>query len=178
MIKWFDRDDLLKFDIDEREKILRSHLSNEKCKVLDKYGLTSNGRLYWEKIQEKYPIQEFFSHKFAVKASVLGMIFHINRLCFAKVKYFENNWDDYEPCKYVWRKRDFVSCELYDLEAIRQKETGIVIDLKDLGRIKWFADFVTMCEDLEGFKRKAIEEKNINLFTKSINIINSEREAI
>jgi len=148
-------------DEETRGKILRDDLSEEKCKVLDKYGLTSNGRLYWEKIQDKYPTQEYFSHKLAKKSTVIGMIFHIHRLCFAKVKYFENNWGDYEACKYVWDENGFVKCELYDLEAIRQKSTGIVIDLRDLGRIKWLKDFHAMCDKLES---KKLDIKNINLY--------------
>jgi ABC-type sulfate transport system substrate-binding protein len=35
------------------------------------------------------------------KCSPLGMIFHINRLCFAKVKYFEEHWDEYAPCIHI-----------------------------------------------------------------------------
>ncbi|KDR96320.1 hypothetical protein SAMN02745945_02401 [Peptoclostridium litorale DSM 5388] len=151
-----DWDFLRSCDYKTRETLLRGDLTGEKCKVLDKYGLTSNSRLYWEKIQEKYPTQEYFSHKLARKSTVIGMIFHIHRLCFAKVKYFENNWDDYEPCKYIWDQGGFVNCELYDMEAIRQKATGIVIDLRDLARIKWLRDFHAMCTHLEQKKEEAV----------------------
>jgi hypothetical protein len=137
-----------------REKIVRERLGEEKCKVMDKYGLTLNERLYWEKIQEKYPTQEQFSLKLSVKTSTLGIIFHLHRLCFAKTKYFESNWRDYEPCKYIWTEGRFVPCELYDMEAIRQKKSGTVVDLRDLGRIKWLKDFHDMCRKLEQIKQK------------------------
>lgn len=142
-------------DEETREKLMRKELGAEKCRVIDKYGLKFNSNLYWEKREPKYPTQEYFSYKLALKSTVIGMIFHIHRLCFAKVKYFENNWHDYEPCKYVWTERDFVRCELYDMEAIRQKATGIVVDLRDLARIKWLKDFHAMCAYLEEKKREA-----------------------
>lgn len=154
-IEDLDFDFLKSCDDDLREKVLRESLGHEKCKLIDKYGLTSNRRLYWEKVQEKYPTQEYFSTKLAKKTSTLGIVFHIHRLCFAKTKYFEANWKDYEPCKYVWKEAGFVECELYDLEAIRQKATGIVIDLRDLARISWLSDFEEMCKELEWRKNQA-----------------------
>lgn len=153
-----DIDFLKECDSELREKIVREKLGSEKCKVLDKYELTLNDRLYWEKVQEKYPTQEYFSLKFSIKTSTIGMIFHIHRLCFAKTKYFENNWKDYKPCKYVWLNRDFVDCDLHDMEAIRQKDTGIVVDLRDLSRIKWLHEFKEMCRKLEEEKTRCFKE--------------------
>lgn len=131
-----------------RELYLREKLGPEKCKILNKYDLHCNSRLYWERRQEKYPIQEYFSNKFAMKSTPLGMIFHINRLCFAKVKYFEEHWDEYLPCIYDCKK-GFVECELYDMEFIKQKATGIVLDLRELARIHWLKDFKNLCAYLE-----------------------------
>lgn len=160
-----DLDFLKGCEAEERERIMRSRLGEEKCRVLDKYGLSSNSRLYWERIQEKYPTQECFSIKLAEKSTVLGMIFHLHRLCFAKVKYFENNWEDYSACKYVWTEGGFVDCELHDMEAIRQNVTGTVIDLRDLARIKWLHDFQAMCAELEQRKAQALGE---NIYTKKV----------
>lgn len=148
-LQGIDLDALKKLSKEDRETIMRKHLGKEKCQLFDKYGLQSNDRLYWERVQEKYPTQETFSHKLAYKSSVLGLIFHMHRLCFAKVKYFENHWQDYQACKYIWKEAAFVDCELFDMEAIRQKATGIVIDLRDLSRIRWLSDFQEMCAELE-----------------------------
>lgn len=131
-----------------RERYMRQELGIEKCSVIDKYGLRSNSRLYWERYQEKYPVQEYFSHKFAVKSSALGMVFHIYRLCFAKVKYFEENWDEYTACIYD-HKKGFVETEIYNMEFIKQKSTGIVIDLRELAKIHWLKDFKKLCAELE-----------------------------
>lgn len=147
-----DNDTLKAVDDEIREKYLRKQLGDEKCRILDKYSLRSNSRLYWERHQEKYPVQEYFSHKFAVKSSPIGMIFHIYRLCFAKVKYFENHWDEYVPCIYDF-KEGFVETELYNMEFIKQKSTGIVLDLRELGKIHWLKDFKELCAYLEEMDR-------------------------
>lgn len=146
-------------DDDIREKYLRKQLGDEKCRILDKYDLRSNSRLYWERYQEKYPVQEYFSHKLAVKSSSIGMIFHIYRLCFAKVKYFENHWDEYVPCIYDFKK-GFVETELYNMEFIKQKSTGIVLDLRELGKIHWLKDFKELCAYLEEMDEK-VNKRNV-----------------
>lgn len=172
-----DLDYLRSCEDSEREKIMRDRLGEEKCKVLDKYGLSSNSRLYWERIQEKYPTQEYFSYKLAEKSTVLGMIFHIHRLCFAKVKYFENNWDDFEPVKYFWTEGGHLRCEEYDMEAIRQKATGIVIDLRDLARIKWLHEFKAMTDTLQEQKEIAeakIEEGIVNRLSQKYGFVDEK----
>ncbi|MEW8993687.1 hypothetical protein [Clostridium sp.] len=74
-----------------REKLMREELGKEKCKIIDKFNLHPNENLYWERVESKYPNQEYFSHKLAMKSTPIGIIFHINRLCYAKTKYFEQN---------------------------------------------------------------------------------------
>lgn len=132
----------------ERDLYARKELGEEKCKIIDKYDLHLNNNLYWERVQEKYPTQEYFSHKFAIKSSSLGMIFHIYRLCFAKVKYFDQNWDQFSPLIYDW-KSGFKETELYDMEFIRHNPTGIIIDLRNLSKIHWLKDFKAICQYIE-----------------------------
>ncbi|MBI6875169.1 hypothetical protein [Clostridium aciditolerans] len=151
-----DCDALKALSEEVRERYLREQLGSEKCKILDKYNLRSNSRLYWERYQEKYPVQEYFSNKFAMKATPLGMIFHINRLCFAKVKYFEQHWDEYVPCIYDCRK-GFIETEIYDMEFIKQKSTGIVIDLRELAKIHWLKDFKDFCAYLEKMQENVLK---------------------
>lgn len=154
---FMDNDTLKGLETKERERVMRDELGHEKCKILDKYNLHPNGRLYWVRIQEKYPEQEYFSHKFAKKSSTLGMIFHIYRLCFAKTKYFENNWDNFAPCVYNYKK-GFVETPIYNMECIKQKSTGIVLDLRELAKIKWIKDFKDICNYLE--EKQKEEEEN------------------
>ncbi|MFX0549308.1 hypothetical protein ACOAKC_08215 [Hathewaya histolytica] len=150
------KDKLMELEPEIREKVMRDALGKEKCKILDKYNLHSNERIYWERIQEKYPTQEYFSHKFAIKTSPLGMIFHIYRLCFAKTKYFENNWDKFVPCVYNC-KDGFVETEIYNMEYLKQRSTGIIIDLRELAKIKWVQDFKDLCDYLEEKEAEQIE---------------------
>lgn len=143
-----DRDTLKSLDADTREKIMREELGEEKCKIIDKYNLHPNNRLYWERRQDKYPIQEYFSHNLALKASPLGVVFHIYRLCYAKTKYFESNWQNFKPCTYN-HKKGFVDAEIHEMEYIKQLSTGIVIDLRELAKIKWLSEFKDLCKYLE-----------------------------
>lgn len=154
------RDELLALEPTLREKFMREELGKDKCKVLDKYSLYSNERLYWERIQEKYPNQEYFSHKMAVKSSTLGLVFHIYKLCFAKTKYFEQNWNKFSPCVYRMRE-GFVETELFDMEYIKHKNTGIVVDLRELARIHWVHEFKELCEYIEEQDKK-FSKKNVN----------------
>lgn len=133
---------------DFRDKCLKEELGEEQIKVIEKYGLVSNENFYWQKVEDKYPTQEYFSHKFAKKASALGMIFHIYRLCYAKVKYFEKNWDNFDPCVYHWKK-GFVETDIYDMEFIKHKSTGLVIDLRNLCHINKVEEFYKLCCYLE-----------------------------
>lgn len=149
-----DKDTLKSLEPAMRERIMREELGEEKCKILDKYNLHANDRLYWERVQEKYPTQEYFSHKLAMKSSPLGIIFHINRLCYAKTKYFEKNWDEFEACIHDYKK-GFVETDICNMEYIKQKSTGIVLDLRELSKIKWLKDFKELCAYLEEKQREA-----------------------
>ncbi len=139
---------------DIRDSLLKQELGEDKTKILDKYGLVCNENLYWEKIQDKYPTQEYFSHKFLKKASPIGIVFHFYRLCYAKVKYFEANWNDYIPCKYDLKK-GYIETEIYDMEFIQQKASGTIIDIRELCRIKRIEDFRDLCAYLENLRDHA-----------------------
>lgn len=117
-----------------RDKHLRRELGMEKCMILDKYNLKSNTNLYWERWKDHYPTQKYFSHRFAKKASTIGMLFHIYRLCYAKVKYFEQNWTDFGAYIYNWQTGSFEPTELYNMEFIKHLSSGIIFDLRKIGK--------------------------------------------
>ncbi|WP_042330662.1 hypothetical protein [Desulfosporosinus orientis] len=137
-----------------RDHYLRQELSEEKCEILDKYRLKSNSRLYWERQYEHQPVQEYFSQKFARKATPLGMVFYIYKLCYAKVKYFERNWGQYVPCIYNWQSGLFEETSLPDMEFIKHSGTGIILDLRNLARISKYEDFLALCSYLEEQEKK------------------------
>jgi len=134
----------------------------EKCEILDKYNLRSNTNLYWERHHEHHPVQEHFSHKFAKKASPLGMIFHIYKLCYAKVKYFDQNWDDFAPYVYCWQSGTFEEVRVADMEFIKHLSTGIILDLRNLAKINRYEDFLTLCDYLEE-KKQTIYDRHKKL---------------
>jgi len=138
-------------DSEVRNQILMEELDDEKIKVLIKYDLHCNSDLYWEISKGKYPQKIFFSHKFVKKSSVIRIIFHIYQLCFAKVKYFERNWDDFVPYVHSWRE-GFIECELSNMEFIKHKYSDIIFDLRDLKKITNIKEFVAICDYLDGQK--------------------------
>ncbi|MDL0266687.1 hypothetical protein QQO55_14115, partial [Clostridioides difficile] len=67
-------------------------LTLDKRNLIKKYSLTLNEDLIWEFKHSKYHTIKYFTHKFAVKESVLALLFNIHKLCYAKIKYFESNF--------------------------------------------------------------------------------------
>ena len=136
---------------DMNDETLKRQLSVDKIKLIEKYSLTCSDDLRWEFKHDKYHSVKYFSHKFAQKESVLALLFYINRLCYAKIKYFENNIDKYEPHKYVFLK-GFCKCELYDMQFLKHKPSNSMIDirsLKDIKNIDEFREFCAVLESLE-----------------------------
>lgn len=128
-------------------------LSIDKQKLLKKYSLSLNDDLIWEFSHEKYYNAKYFTHKFVTKQSTLSILFHIYKLCYAKIKYFEDNIEKYEPFKYSY-KEGFIRCELYDMEFMMHKFSKIMIDIRNLNEIKNIKDFQVFCKYLESFENK------------------------
>ena len=137
-----------------RNQILMNELDAEKVKLLIKYGLHCNSALHWERPKGNYPQKVYFSHKFLRKSSIIRIVFHIYELCFAKVKYFERNWDDFIPYTHSWMD-GFVACETYEMDFIKHKYSDIIFDLRDLKKITDIKEFLAICDYLDGQKRKA-----------------------
>ncbi|WP_455538063.1 hypothetical protein [Terrisporobacter sp.] len=132
-------------------EILKGQLSTQKIKLIEKYSLTCSKDLIWEFKHDKYHTVKYFSHKFAKKESVLALVFYINRLCYAKIKYFENNIDKYEPYKYEFLN-GFCKCEMYDMEFLRHKPSNSLIDIRSLSKIKDIHEFRDFCLKLENLE--------------------------
>lgn len=132
-------------------EILKNELSLDKRKLLDKYNLTCSEDYIWEFRHSKYHIVKYFSHKFAKKHSTLALVFYINRLCYAKIKYFEENLYKYESYKYIFKK-GFSKCEIYDMEFLFHKPSEEFIDIRSLREIKSIEDFRKFCSKLEEFE--------------------------
>ncbi|HWQ43806.1 MAG TPA: hypothetical protein VN456_17475, partial [Desulfosporosinus sp.] len=110
---------------------------------------------------EHHPVQEYFSQKCAKKASPLGMIFFIYKLCYAKVKYFDQNWDDFAPYTYNWQTGLFEETKMSDMEFIKHLSTGIMLDLRNLAKINRYEDFLALCNYLEEQKQNTLLRKKL-----------------
>ena len=130
------------------DKILKNDLSLDKRKLLDKYNLTCSEDYIWEFRHIKYHTVKYFSHKFAKNHSTLALVFYINRLCYAKIKYFEENLYKYESYKYIFKK-GFSKCEMYDMEFLFHKPSERFIDIRSLREIKSIEEFKSFCKILE-----------------------------
>ena len=132
-------------------EMLKTQLSEEKIKLIEKYSLTCSDDMIWEFKHDKYHSVKYFSHKFAQKQSVLALLFYINRLCYAKIKYFEKNIYKYEPYKYAFLN-GFCKCEIYDMEFLKHKPSNSMIDLRNLKEIKSIEEFKVFCSVLENLE--------------------------
>lgn len=138
-----------------KDKILKEELSIDKINLIDKYSLTCSDNLIWQFKHDKYSTVNYFSHKFAKKHSVLALLFYINRLCYAKIKYFENNIHKFEPYKYDFEK-GFIKCEIYDMGFFLHKPSNNFIDIRNLRDIKSIDEFRLFCSYLESFDKVTI----------------------
>lgn len=137
-----------------KDEILKKELSIDKIKLIDKYSLTCSDDFIWQFNHHKYSTVDYFSHKFAKKQSTLALLFYINRLCYAKIKYFENNISKFDPYKYDFEK-GFIKCELYDMGFLLHKPSDNMIDIRSLKDIKSIDEFKCFCSYLE-----SLEEEN------------------
>ena len=134
-------------------------LTPEKYNLIKKYNLSLNDNLIWVCKHDKYHTIEYFSHKFATKHSTLALLFYIHRLCYGKIKYFESNFDKYEPYKYNFID-GFCKCPIYDMEFILHKPSNIMIDIRNLKEIHNMNEFKNFYSYLESFEKIKMPQLN------------------
>ncbi len=69
----------------------------------------------------------------------------------AKVTYFRNNIDKYEPLKYDY-KRGFIVVPLWDSDFLRHRSSGYILDFRYLQTITVYENFVALCKELETYE--------------------------
>lgn len=127
---------------------------DEKQLLTEKYHLKhENNAWYCER--ENSHKHLIFKDAFFERADIIGLLFRINKLCMAKVKYFRGNIEKYEPLKYDYKKGFFV-VPLWDAEFLRHRGSGWILDFRYLQTITVYDDFVSLCRELEAFE---LEEK-------------------
>jgi len=132
----------------ERDVLLKNQLSDEKVHLLERYRLVSTSDLRWISKKENSHQHIIFTHKFLMNSDLLGVLFRINYLCFAKLKYFRENLFRYEPAKYH-PVNGFETVELWDSDFLKHVQSGKYIDYSFLQRITDIEVFKKFCQDLE-----------------------------
>ena len=132
---------------------IESKLDEQKLKVIQKYRLHLNSSSNWEyrHPKNKYQPIEYFSQKFVERHTALAMVFQIHKLCFAKIKYFESNLNDFIPYSYSF-KDGFSECEIYKVQFLYHKYSKYMIGICDLQNIKDIKEFNDFCKHLDSFK--------------------------
>lgn len=134
-----------------RERI-KEELSEDKLRLLDKYCLVAkkiNNRVYWVRQFANKPDHPYLTHRAMKNCHIIELVFSLYDLCVAKMTYFKKHQHLYKPCKVSYRSGTLVSCDVWDMEFLMQRKTGIVIDLRNLAAISEIAVFREMCSWLE-----------------------------
>ena len=105
----------------------------------------------WYSDKENSHKHLIFKDVFYERSDIIGLLFRIKKLCIAKVNYFRENIDKYEPCKYHY-KNGFTVVPLWDADFLRHKASGFVLDFDYLQTITAHVDFVALCNELESFE--------------------------
>ena len=118
--------------------------------ILQKYGLVhENGAWYSDK--ENSHKHLIVKDVFLQRTDTIGLLFRINKLCIAKVKYFRLNIDKFEPCKYHYSD-GFITVPLWDADFLRHKASGFILDFRFLQSITVYEEFVALCVELESYE--------------------------
>ncbi|MGL5347251.1 MAG: hypothetical protein ACRDA3_07860 [Peptostreptococcaceae bacterium] len=135
----------------------KKELCLDKQKVIEKYRLSCSNDYVWELKHDKYHTIKYFTHRFAKKHSALALVFYINRLCYAKIKYFEKNIDKYDFYKYTF-EYGFIKCEVCEMDFLLHKASDKMIDLRFLKDIKSISEFNLFCDKLERYEKYVKDE--------------------
>lgn len=123
---------------------------NEKYLLAEKYRLKHENNAWYSEKENSHK-HLIFRDSFFERTDIIGLLFRINKLCMAKVKYFRNNIDKYEPMRYHY-KDGFFSVPLWDADFLRHRASGYILDFRYLQTITIYDDFLALCSELESFE--------------------------
>lgn len=123
---------------------------DDKEKIIAKYGLLKEGDGWYQTAENSHKAL-IMKDDFLRYNDILGIIFRINKLCSAKVKYFRQNIDKFQPCKHHFQN-GFVNTELWDSEFLLHKASGFMVDYRYLQAIHRYTDFLEFCRVLEEYE--------------------------
>lgn len=127
-------------------------LTVDKMRLVEKYRLVPkniDNKVYWVRQFSNRPDHPYATHRALVNCSMVELVFSFYDLCVAKMTYFSKNLHDYDSVKMNYRTRELEPCALWDMEFLVQRETGILVDLRNLAAISDIEVFREMCNWLE-----------------------------
>ncbi len=133
----------------ERE-IFMEYKKDDKQLLVEKYGLKHEMNAWYSEKENSHK-HLIFKDAFFERSDVIGLLFRINKLCMAKVKYFRKNIEQYEPLKYDYKKGFFV-VPLWDADFLKHRGSGFILDFRYLQTITVYRDFLDLCKELESFE--------------------------
>lgn len=125
---------------------------DEKYLLTEKYHLKHENNAWYSERENSHK-HLIFKDSFFERNDIIGLLFRINKLCIAKVKYFRANIDKYQPVKYHY-KDGFVEVPLWDAEFLKHRKSGYILDFRYLQTITVYEDFVALCAELESFENE------------------------
>lgn len=132
----------------------------EKKQLVAKYGLfLENGAWYSHK--ENTHKHMIFKDTFYQKTDLIGLLFRINKLCMAKVKYFRANIGRFITLRYDYHE-GFVEVPLWDAEFFQHRVSGHILDLRFLQSITVHQRFLDLIEELDPHMGIRRDDENTN----------------
>jgi len=125
-------------------------LSVDKRKFIEKHSMFLTDKMVWVTLKENAFPRKICRHGFMEESDILGLLFRVNEVCFAKVNYFRSHLNSFEPYKYHFRD-GFTGTELWDAEFLKHRSSGYIIDLRYLNSIHEIEKFREFCLFLEEF---------------------------
>ncbi len=125
-------------------------MTDEKTLLIQKYGLIHEN-CAWYSVSENSHKHLIFKDVFVERNDTIGLLFRINKLCCAKVKYFRENIGNFIPMKYHY-KDGFVPCPLWDADFLCHRASGYILDFRYLRTVTVYEDFLALCSELEAFE--------------------------
>jgi hypothetical protein len=119
----------------------------DKEKFVKKHDLVHENHA-WYSHRENSHKHLIFKDIFYNRSDIIGLLFRLNKLCAAKVKYFRKNIEKYKPCKYHY-KDGFITVPLWDADFLQHKASSYILDFKYLQTITVYEDFVSLYKEFE-----------------------------
>ena len=130
------------------------NLQIEKENIIKKFGLIYENNA-WYSHKDNSHKHLIVKEDFYQRTDTIGLLFRVNKLCIAKVKYFRANIENYEPLKYHY-KDGFISVPLWDADFLRHKSSGYILDFNFLREITVYEDFVALYTELEACETRTV----------------------